>query len=263
MSACHHTDCVQPPVLMDALPLLRRVLPPPAVAAGLDAQEGGISYEEAEQTWQQLLLLAGQPDGPRFDQVLLAGSSGSDGVQQQLAQLQQALQQRIGLGQEQVQQLVGVGSSSGSVRPEELQGLQDVFGAPPTLEQLLQQRWAQVGWLARVMLHGCLLWWQLGGVVEHARCCLCLMLVQQLTVPIFATHRSVSRASANTIMPCALAFQPVRAFLHPTTAQHTSYKCCSSAFSWAAPSPCHTELCWGVSICPAGGSAGAGAGPEP
>jgi hypothetical protein len=106
--------------------------------------QGGVSYEEAEQTWQQLLHLAGQTDGPRFDQVILAGNSSSDGLQQQLSQLQQALQQRLGLEQWQAQEIVGLGSSSGSVGPGELQQMQGVFAAPPSLEQLLQQRWEQV-----------------------------------------------------------------------------------------------------------------------
>jgi hypothetical protein len=109
---------------------------------------GGVSYEEAEQTWQQLLHLAGQPEGPRFDQVLAAGSSSSDGLQQQLQKLQAALQRSFGLDQQLVQDLAGVGSSSsssGGLQPAELQQLlQDVFVAPPTLEQVLQQRLAEV-----------------------------------------------------------------------------------------------------------------------
>lgn len=121
-------------------------------AAGSSAEwlaGGGVSYEEAEQTWQQLLHLAGQPEGPRFDQVLAAGSSSSDGLQQQLQKLQAALQRSLGLDQQQVQGLAGVGSSSsssgGGLQPADLQQqLQDVFVAPPTLEQVLQQRWAQV-----------------------------------------------------------------------------------------------------------------------
>jgi len=105
-----------------------------------------ISYEEAEQTWQQLLHLAGQRDGPRFDQVLLA-SSDSDGVQRQLQQLQRALQRSAGIGDEVLQELSGFDSSNSgaAVRPKALQQLQQVFAAPPSLEQLLQQRWQQVG----------------------------------------------------------------------------------------------------------------------
>jgi hypothetical protein len=80
----------------------------------------------------------------RCGSVILAGNSSSDGLQQQLSQLQQALQQRLGLEQGQVQGIVGLGSSSGSVGPGELQQMQEVFAAPPTLEQLLQQRWEQV-----------------------------------------------------------------------------------------------------------------------
>lgn len=112
-----------------------------------DGAAATVSYEEAEQTWQQLLVLAGQPDGPRFDQVLLSSSSSSrdDGLEQQLQQLQAALQRAFGLEQQQVQELAGVGSSTDSVGPGELSALQQLFAAPPTLEQVLQQRWQQVG----------------------------------------------------------------------------------------------------------------------
>jgi hypothetical protein len=119
-------------------------------AAGSSAEwlaGSGVSYEEAEQTWQQLLHLAGQPEGPRFDQVLAVGSSSSNGLQQQLQKLQAALQRSLGLDQQQVQDLARVGSSSSSagLQPADLQQqLQDVFVTPPTLEQVLQQRWSEV-----------------------------------------------------------------------------------------------------------------------
>lgn len=133
------------------------------VSAGSSAEwlaGGGVSYDEAEQTWQQLLHLAGQPDGPRFDQVLAAGSSSSDGLQQQLQKLHAALQRSLGLDQQQVQDLAGVGSSSsGDLQPADLhQQLQDVFVAPPTLDQVLQQRLAEVrtrAWLRCAQVHCC------------------------------------------------------------------------------------------------------------
>jgi hypothetical protein len=132
--------------------------------AGWPAAAGTVSYEEADLMWQQLLHLAGQNDGPRFDQVLLANSSSSssdDLQQQQLQKLQRSLQTAFGLEEQQLQELAAVGSSSSSsssIGLEELQRLQEVFAAPPTLEQVLQQRWQEVSLYLSAPGHISILW---------------------------------------------------------------------------------------------------------
>jgi hypothetical protein len=97
-----------------------------------------VSYEEVQQTWQQLLQLAGMPHGPKLEQVLLASSSSSDAVQQeqlqgQLQQLQQALQAATGLG-----------ADAAATGIDDFEQLQQLLAAPPSLEDALKQHWEQV-----------------------------------------------------------------------------------------------------------------------
>jgi hypothetical protein len=105
-----------------------------------DAWSEPVSYEEAQQTWQQLLQLANMPQGPKLEQVLLAGSSSGDAVQQeqlqgQLQQLQQALHAATGLG-----------TDAAAAGINDFEQLQQLFAAPPSLEDALKQHWEQVGY---------------------------------------------------------------------------------------------------------------------
>lgn len=100
-----------------------------------------VGFEEARQTWQQLLQLAGMPQGPSLEQVLLADSSSTSSdvaqkeqLQQQLQQLQQALQAATGLD-------AGAAAAAGI---DDFEQLQQLFAAPPSLEQALKQHWEQV-----------------------------------------------------------------------------------------------------------------------
>ena len=110
------------------------------VPRGFRAQRLGVSHLLTHDTVVRLLLL-------------LAGSSGSssEGLQQQLQQLQRALQRAIGLDDAHVQELTSLGSSSsgGEVGLDDLQQLREVFAAPQSLEQVLQQHWQKVGWATR------------------------------------------------------------------------------------------------------------------
>jgi hypothetical protein len=103
-----------------------------------DAWSELVSYDEAQQTWQQLLQLAGMPQGPTLEQVLLAGSSSGDALQQeqlqvQLQQLQQGLHAATGLD--------GDAAAAGI---DDFEQLQQLFAAPPSLEDALKQHWEQV-----------------------------------------------------------------------------------------------------------------------
>jgi hypothetical protein len=129
-----------------------------------------VSYNEAQQTWQQLLQLAGMPQGPKLEQVLLADSS--DAVQQeqlqgQLQQLQQALQAATGLD-------AGAAAAAGI---DDWEQLQQLFAAPPSLEEALKQHWEQVGRLKALLcvLYGVVVL-SSGGSVVFLRVwnCLCV-----------------------------------------------------------------------------------------
>jgi hypothetical protein len=122
-----------------------------------------VSYEEAAATWQQLLTLAGQTNGPRFHQVLLqatgSGGSDADALHQQLRHLQAALERATGLPGSSLEAVKSFDSSGSSVSELEAQ-LQLLFAAP-SLEQLMQQHWAQV----------CVRWWWRNRLRLHCVCC--------------------------------------------------------------------------------------------
>lgn len=109
-----------------------------------------VSFDEAQRTWQQLLLIAGLPDGPRFEQVLLASKSSSSSVdsdlQQQLQQLQEALQEATGLDVAAAVQQGGSSSSNSEsgVAVDDCDALRRLCVQPPSLENLLKQHWEQV-----------------------------------------------------------------------------------------------------------------------
>lgn len=111
-----------------------------------------VRFEEAERIWQQLLQLTGR-QGPKFVDVLLSDSSGTnnggDAFQQQLQQLQQELQAATGLS---------VASSSRASADHQQQSaeeastlaigdfskLQQLLASPPSLDELLKQHWELV-----------------------------------------------------------------------------------------------------------------------
>jgi hypothetical protein len=132
-------------------------------ASSTDVWAEPVSYEEAQRTWQQLLQLAGMPHGPKLQQILLAGSSSSsDAAQQeqlqaQLQQLQQALQAATGLD-------AGAAAAAGV---DDFEQLQQLCAAPPSLEEVLEQHWQQVGSVALSAYSiACLAGWMVLGSVH-------------------------------------------------------------------------------------------------